>query len=71
VQTEDNGARWEGLVSLRDDFDRDSVALPTLRSRVDGRPRDPAAKTVRLAEALAFEASWSRITHARNRRLAA
>jgi hypothetical protein len=71
VQIEDSGARWEGLVSLRDDFERESVALPTLRNRIDGKPRDPAAKTVRLAEALAFEASWSRITHARSRRLAA
>jgi hypothetical protein len=67
VQIEESGSRWNGLVALRDDFDRESVALPALRNRIDGKPRDPAAKTVRLAEALAFDASWSRITDARNR----
>jgi hypothetical protein len=71
MQVEDTGSRWDGLVALRDDFDRDHVAIPALRSRIDGKPRDPAAKTVRLAEALAVDASWSRITDARNRRLAA
>jgi hypothetical protein len=71
VQFEDSGARWDGLVALRDDFDREIVAIPPLRNRIDGKPRDPAAKTVRLAEALAVDASWSRITDARNRRLAA
>jgi hypothetical protein len=71
VRIEESGSRWDGLVAIRDEFDRESVAIPELRSRIDGKPRDPAAKTVRLAEALAFSASWSRITDARNRRLAA
>ena len=71
MQNENKGSRWKGLVALRDDFDRESVAIPVLRNRIDGKPRDPAAKTVRLAEALAVDASWSRITDARNRRLAA
>ena len=74
MQFEDNASRWEGLVALRDDFERasiESVAIPPLRSRIDGKPRDPAAKTVRLAEALTVDASWSGITDARNRRLAA
>ena len=71
MQSEESGSRWAGLVALRDDFDRESVALPALRNRIDGKPRDPAEKTVRLAEALAFEASWARIDHARSRRLAA
>ena len=71
MQFEQSASRWDGLVALRDDFERQSVAIPALRSRIDGKPRDPAAKTVRLAEALAVDASWSRITEARNRRLAA
>jgi hypothetical protein len=71
VRSEESGALWEGLVSLREEFDRSEVSIPELRSRIDGRPRHPAAKTVEFAEALAFTASWSRISEARNRRLAA
>ena len=71
MRIEENGSSWDGLVAIHDEFERESVAIPELRSRIDGKPRDPAAKTVRLAEALAFSASWSRITDARNRRLAA
>jgi hypothetical protein len=71
VHIEDSGSSWEGLVALREEFDREAVAIPELRSRIDGKPRDPAAKTVRLAEALAFDASWARIDDARNKRLAA
>jgi hypothetical protein len=71
VHIEESGSQWDGLVALRDEFDRESVAIPELTSRIDGKPRNPAAKTVRLAEALAFSASWSRIDDARNRRLAA
>jgi hypothetical protein len=71
MHIEDSGSDWEGLVALRDEFDRDAVAIPQLRNRIDGKPRDPAAKTVRLAEALAFDASWTRIDDARNKRLAA
>jgi hypothetical protein len=71
VRSEESGARWEGLVSLREEFDRSEVSIPELRSRIDGRPRHPDAKTVQFAEALSFSASWSRISEARNRRLAA
>jgi hypothetical protein len=71
VRSEESGALWEGLVSVREEFDRSEVSIPELRSRIDGRPRDPDAKTVQFAEALAFSASWSRISEARNRRLAA
>lgn len=71
VRSEERGALWEGLVSLREEFDRSEVSIPALRSRIDGSPRHPAAKTVEFAEALAFTASWSRISEARNRRLAA
>jgi hypothetical protein len=71
VRSEDSGSRWEGLVSLRDEFDSGEVSIPELRSRIDGKPRNPDAKTVQFAEALSFSASWSRISEARNRRLAA
>jgi hypothetical protein len=71
VQIEESGSQWDGLIAVREEFERESVAIPQLRSRIDGKPRDPAAKTVRLAEALAFDASWSRIDDARSRRLAA
>ena len=71
MRSEESGSLWEGLVSVREEFDRSEVSIPELRSRIDGRPRDPDAKTVRFAEALSFSASWSRISEARNRRLAA
>lgn len=67
MRIEESGSRWEGLVSLREEFDHSEVSIPELRSRIDGRPRDPDAKTVRFAEALSFSASWSRISEARNR----
>ena len=67
MQIEESDSQWDGLVAVREEFERETVAIPELRSRIDGKPRDPAAKTVRLAEALAFSASWSRITDARNR----
>ena len=65
--SEESGSRWAGLMALREEFDRDELAIPALRSRVDGRPRSPDAKTVELAEALSFSASWSRIEEARSR----
>ena len=71
MRIEESGSRWDGLVSLREEFDRSEVSIPELRSRIDGRPRDPSAKTVQFAEALSFSASWTRISEARNRRLAA
>ena len=71
MHIEESGSRWDGLVALREEFDRQAVTIPKFRSRIDGKPRNPAAKTVRLAEALAVDASWTRITDARNRRLAA
>ena len=35
MQNENKGSRWKGLVALRDDFDRESVAIPVLRNRID------------------------------------
>jgi len=71
VRSEESGSPWEELVSLREEFDRSEVSIPEVRSRIDGKPRNPTAKAVQFAEALAFSASWSRISEARNRRLAA
>jgi len=64
-------SKWQELLDVREEFERDAVVLPTLRSRIDGKPRQPSARCVHLAEALAVSPSWSRISAARERRLAA
>jgi hypothetical protein len=60
---------WGELMAAREEFERPAVALPVFRSR-SGAVREPSAKTVGFAEALAVSASWNRISQAR-RRLAA
>lgn len=68
--TESN-AKWQQLASLRDDLDRGAVVVPICVSRLDGRPRELSPKAMRFAEALSFSDGWSRISEARNRRMAA
>jgi hypothetical protein len=68
--TESN-AKWQQLSSLRDDLDRGAVVVPICVSRVDGRPHELSPKAMRFAEALSFSDGWSRISDARNRRMAA
>jgi hypothetical protein len=71
VGGEEKDARWQELVALRAEVESPDVVFPTLRSRVDGRPREPSPRTMQLAQALAISDSWSRISDARSRRLAA
>ena len=68
---EDKDARWQELVALRAEIDGRDVVVPILRSRVDGRRREPSAQAMKLAQALAISDSWSRISAARGRGLAA
>ena len=71
MASEESSLRWRELVEVRDDFDRANVVLPRLTSRIDGKPLQPSAEAIHLAEALSVTASWSRISAARERRLAA
>ena len=68
---EESNIRWQELVDLRAEIDGDDVVVPILHSRVDGRRREPSAQAMKLAQALAISDSWSRISDARGRGLAA
>ena len=67
----ESNARWEQIASLRDDLERPAVVVPICVSRIDGRRHELSPKALRFAEALSFSDGWSRITEARNRRMAA
>jgi hypothetical protein len=67
----DSNARWERLTALRDEIDGPAVVVPICVSRLDGKPHDLSPRARGFAEALSFSDAWSRITEARNRRLAA
>ena len=64
-------ARWRELAAAREELERDAVVVPICVSRIDGRPHELSPRARRFAEALAFSDGWSRITAARQRRLAA
>lgn len=67
----ESNARWEQIASLRDDLEQPAVVVPICVSRIDGRRHELSPKALRFAEALSFSDGWSRITEARNRRMAA
>ncbi len=67
----ESNAKWDQLASLRDELDRPAVVVPICVSRVDGKRHELSPKAMRFAEALSFSDGWSRISDARNRRLAA
>jgi hypothetical protein len=67
----ESNAKWQELASLRDDLERPAVVVPICVSRVDGKPHELSPKARMFAEALSFSDGWSRITEARNRRMAA
>jgi hypothetical protein len=71
MASEESSLRWRELVEVRDDFDSREVVLPKLTSRIDGRPLRPSPEAIHFAEALSVSASWSRISEARERRMAA
>ena len=67
----DSGASFDQLAALRDEFEASAVVVPICVSRIDGKPHELSPKAKRFAEALSFSDAWSRISEARNRRLAA
>jgi hypothetical protein len=67
----DSNAQWQQIAALHDEFESSAVVVPICVSRLDGRPHELSPKARRFAEALSFSESWSRISQARNRRLAA
>ena len=71
MESTDSNAKWHRLAALRDDLDQSAVVIPICVSRLDGRPHELSPKAMRFAEALSFSDAWSRISEARNRRLAA
>jgi hypothetical protein len=71
MESMDSNAKWHQLAALRDDLDQSAVVIPICVSRLDGRPHELSPKAMRFAEALSFSDAWSRISEARNRRLAA
>jgi hypothetical protein len=71
MESQDSNARWLKIAALRDELDEPAVVVPICVSRLDGRPRELSPRARSFAEALSFSESWSRISDARNRRLAA
>jgi hypothetical protein len=67
----ESNAKWDELAALRDDLDRSAVVVPICISRIDGKPHELSPKAMRFAEALSFSDHWTRISDAKNRRLAA
>jgi hypothetical protein len=67
----ESDARWQQIVELHAETERDAVVVPICISRIDGKPHALSPKARRFAEALSFSESWTRITDARHRRLAA
>jgi hypothetical protein len=70
-EIESDAARWNQLAAVRDEVAGTAVVVPICVSRLDGKPHRLSPKAMRFAEALSFNDGWSRISEARNRRLAA
>ena len=64
--TPSDDSRWQEIMSVAGNDDN-LVILPHLVNRDDQSPRQASPKTVRFAEALAFEDHWSGITDAKRR----
>ena len=71
MDSAESNARWSELQAIREEVERGGVVVPICVSRIDGRPHELSPKARRFAEALSFSDGWSRISEARNRRLAA
>jgi hypothetical protein len=71
MESTDSNARWQEIAALRDELDRPAVVVPICVSRLDGRRHELSPKARSFAEALSFSESWTRISEARNRGLAA
>lgn len=68
--TESN-ARWHEMAALRDELEAPAVVIPICVSRLDGKRHELSPRARSFAEALSFTDAWTRISDARNRRLAA
>jgi hypothetical protein len=68
--TESN-QRWAQITAVQADVEHQAVVVPICVSRLDGRRHELSPRAMSFAEALSFTDGWSRITDARNRRLAA
>ena len=71
MESTESNARWRELTALREEIDGPAVVVPTCVSRLDGKPHDLSPRARGFAEALSFSDAWTRITDARNRRMAA
>jgi len=71
MPSESSNAKWDELVAIREDLETEGVVVPVCISRIDGKRHPLSPKASQFAEALAFTDAWSRISEARNRRLAA
>lgn len=67
----ESNARWHEMAALREELDTPAVVIPICVSRLDGKPHELSPKARSFAEALSFTDAWTRISDARNRRLAA
>jgi hypothetical protein len=63
----ESDARWAQLQAVQAEVDQSAVVVPICVSRIDGRRHEPSPRAMRLAEALSFSDSWSRIDDARGR----
>jgi hypothetical protein len=71
MESTESDVRWRELTALREEIDGPAVVVPICVSRIDGKPHDLSPRARGFAEALSFSDAWSRITDARNRRMAA
>lgn len=67
--THTSDSRWAQVLAVQNEFDQSMITLPELVDR-DFKPRQASERTVRFAEALAFDVAWSGISEARARRAA-
>jgi hypothetical protein len=60
---------WRQVMAAQSELEQSMITLPELLDR-DFKPRKVSERTVRFAQALAFDVGWSGISEARARRAA-
>lgn len=65
--TPSSDTRWQQVMAVQGEFEQAMITLPELLDR-DFKPRRASPRTVRFAQALAFDVGWSGISKARARR---
>lgn len=68
-RTDASDSSWQQVMAVQGDLERSRVTLPELIDR-DFKPRQASPRTVRFAQALAFDVAWSGISDARAKRAA-